>query len=173
LEVRPSGRKSGQMLAIAVRDDGLSLFLRVRRSANGDVYILFPRSNRPDWDPHTSYHASGQLHQKSYGHEHLVRQRPAPDIQFKATQNVVTTPISMEDVRAIATPCHKNEYSCVIEIAVEDVPTEQGYVSVDLCEAGLPPIIPPGARIRRQWRLEEYTPSIVVSVYECPGGSVR
>ena len=57
-------RNQNRMYAVAVRDGHeLFLFCRIRRTVTGDVYVLPPRPD-PDWNPHVSYHASGQYHVK-------------------------------------------------------------------------------------------------------------
>jgi hypothetical protein len=52
--------------AVAVRDAGLWITLWVRRLPKGDFYVFVPRADQA-WDPHTSHHADGTFHAKSFG----------------------------------------------------------------------------------------------------------
>ncbi len=81
------------MFAVAVRDAGrLFLLVRVKRSPEGDVYVfdahIEPKdwlgpTGWKDWNPNTSYHASGELHQKWFDKEFIIRYRPKPDSTFR------------------------------------------------------------------------------------------
>jgi hypothetical protein len=55
--------------AVAVRD-GEELYLLITVNREGDnVYVNSPRPGEPEWNPHASYHASGQHHAKSFNHK--------------------------------------------------------------------------------------------------------
>src|SRR2546422_6410023 len=77
-------------IAVAVRDGDLFLLATVARAAAADVYVNWPREHVAGWKPHTSYHASGQHHQKSFGKAFSVKRKQKPDAAFKGTVNVVS-----------------------------------------------------------------------------------
>ena len=91
-----------RLFAIGV-DDGAAFWivLTVRRRSKGDVYVNFLRDGTPGWKPHASYHASGQHHQKSFGHKGALTYRPKPDSNFKGSVNVVTTGLARGEAQAI------------------------------------------------------------------------
>jgi hypothetical protein len=66
--------------------------------------------------PHSSYHASGQHHQKSFGHKAMVRQQQKPDANFRGTVNVVTMGIASDETRAIQMPYQKAAFMEMFEI---------------------------------------------------------
>src|SRR2546428_12125560 len=66
---RMRGGMVNRMYAVAVRDGGLFLVACIERSPSGDVYVLRPRNQPKEWNPHASYHASGQHHHKSFNHK--------------------------------------------------------------------------------------------------------
>ena len=59
--------------AVAVRDgNDLWLTLWVRCwPEKGEFFVLHPHANSA-WDPHSSLHAKGQFHMKSYGKKMIV-----------------------------------------------------------------------------------------------------
>ncbi len=63
-------------VAVKEEDGTLYLVLRIRRSRKDEIFRMWP--GRGKRDPHTSYHSNGQMHQKSYGHEHLVWKKQKP-----------------------------------------------------------------------------------------------
>ena len=86
------------MYAVAVRDEKLYLFLRIKRNPKGEVFVIFPREDN-DWDPHSSVHKNGTHHQKSFNHKFAVQTRQKPSAQFQGTSNVVETGISLDEAR--------------------------------------------------------------------------
>ncbi len=114
------GASSGQVnpdslyAAVAVRDGGdLFLVISIRRRASGDVYVNFPRDHDPTWKPHTSVHASGQRHQKSFNHKFDVKHRQKPDASFGGTENVVTIGVASDEPRKINKPCQASDFQDV------------------------------------------------------------
>jgi hypothetical protein len=157
--------------AVAVRDSAdLFLLLTVVRNTQGDVYVNFPRDNDPNWKPHTSYHASGQHHHKSFGHKALVRHRQRPDANFAGTENVVTIGIASDEPRAINTPCRIADFETVLEIPVSDLRPEmyRTMLSVDITDTNGSPIITPGATIIRQQVVRDAVPWLVVTLFVNP-----
>ena len=148
--------------AVAVRDNAhLFLFITVCRGSSGDVYVNFPREQTPDWKPHTSHHASGQRHHKSYGHKFGVVKGQQPDANFGASENLVTTGIALDDVRAINTPCDPLAYEDVFEIAARELrPKYASKISVELTAADGKMIITPGDAIVRSTAYKDFVPWI-------------
>lgn len=67
-------RQRDKRYAVAIADyDGLGLSFWIKRSAKGEVFLLFPRD--AEIDPHASYHLDGRFHQKSYSRAMVVQQR--------------------------------------------------------------------------------------------------
>jgi len=155
--------------AVAVRDCfDLFLFLTVCRAQKGDVYVNFPRENKRGWKPHSSYHASGQHHQKSYGHKILVRKGEKPDLTFTGTQNVVTTGIAADEPRAINSPCQAADFEGVFEIPISDLSTEtyRTMISVGITEPNGQPITTPGSTVVRQAVFKDAVPWILVTLFD-------
>ena len=160
--------------AVAVREqDELLLFLRISRDPHGDVYVNFPRDYDPQWNPHASYHASGQHHQKSFNHKALVRHDQKPDENFVGTRNVVTTGIAAHEPRAINLICEPTAFDDVFEIPATALKpdTYKTLLSVDVIEPGCAPIITPGATILHDYTFNGRHPWILVTLFDtssCP-----
>ena len=156
-----------KMYAIAVRDEDLFLFLRVKRNAKGEVFVLFPRDPK-GWNPHASYHADGTHHQKSYNHKSIVRKRAKPDAAFPEAANLITTGIASDEPRAINALCDPTNFSAVFEIPVTDLSAEKyrTMISVDLTPPGGKPIITTGAQVLKQVTFKDTIPWIVATLYE-------
>jgi len=162
-------QKQKRMFALAVRDGAdLFLFGSICRGPKGDVYVNFPRGNRPNWKPHSSYHASGQHHQKSFGQKSLVYHRQPPDKNFRGTENVVTIGIASDEPRAIGMRCQPTAFQDVFEIPINDLRGEnyRTFVSVDITGAGGNPIITPGSKVIRQAIFQDAFPWILVTLFD-------
>ncbi len=158
-----------RMYAVAVRDGGdLLLCLSICRAPQGDVYVNIPRDHDPAWKPHSSYHASGQHHQKSYNQKTHLDHRQRPDGNFTGTHTVVTMPIASNEPRAVGVLCQPADFQDVIEVAASDVRPEKyrTYISVDLTDTVSQPILVPGATIIQQSVYKDILPWIVVTVYD-------
>jgi hypothetical protein len=169
---RQVSRNQKRMYAIAVRDGNeLFLFLSICRAPQGDVYVNFPRDHKPNWKPHSSYHASGQHHQKSFGQKTIERHRQKPDANFRSTENVVTTGIASDEPRAINVPCQTSDFQEVFEIPVSELRPERyrTMISVDITEAGGKSIVTPGARVVRQAMFQDAIPWILVTLFDTEG----
>lgn len=157
------------MFAVAVRDpDNLFLFLRVKRARSG-VYILFPRD--PDWDPHYSYHATGQFHYRTFGQRQSPVQRQPLGPHFRGAEHIMSTSIEQQGVRALAEPCNVERFSQVFEVPADKLgPTPADHrtsLSVDLVQPGSPPheaII--GGRIVDQAIFDDAVPYIHITLWE-------
>lgn len=164
-----SQASQNRMFAVTVRD-GADLFLcfSICRCSHGDVYVNFPRDYKPCWKPHSSYHASGQHHQKSFGHKTLVHHRQKPDANFCGTENVVTTGIASDEPRAINIPCQMTDFYDMFEIPLSDLRSEKyrTFVSVDIAKPNGQPIITPRARVIRQAIFQDAIPWILVTLFD-------
>lgn len=152
-------------IAVAVRDSDLFLLATVVRCQSSDVYVNWPRDHEPDWKPHTSYHASGQHHHKSFGTALDVQKKQKPDVNFKGTKAVVSFGVAMGDHKAVNAPCDSGAFSSVFEIPVALVRPERYSTSVyvDLVEPGVEPTLFPRATILKQETYKDAVPWIVLT----------
>jgi len=138
-----SNRKPDDLwYGVAVRDDsGLFLVADVCRRARGDVYVNLPRPYDPGFEPHSSVHASGQYHHKSFGRAFDVRHVQRPDRDFRGTHNIVTTTIGRGRARRLGIPCKRDDYHCVMEIRDCDLRPEEtsNHLYFDIVEPGVMP----------------------------------
>jgi hypothetical protein len=156
--------------AVAVRDGpDLLTVLTLERGINGDVYSNIARPHIPDFKPHTSYHASGQRHAKSFnGPPMLRRHLQRPDRNFRGTEQVENVPISPDDPRAINLSCQRSNYDDVFEIPYDDLKsTKQGRLRVDLAERGaVPPPGLPTERVICRKTFDDDLPWIIVTLID-------
>ena len=157
-----------QQIAIAVRDADLFLLATVVRAAATDVYVNWPRNHVVGWKPHTSYHASGQHHQKSFGKAFLVQKKQKPDVTFKGTVNLVSFGIAAGEHTTVNVRCDPKDFSAVFEIPLALVRPETytTYAYVDLVEPGVGPLLFPGATVRKQETYRDAEPWIVLTFLE-------
>jgi hypothetical protein len=157
---------SDRMYAVAVRDGGLWLVLRIHRNPKGEVFVMPPRDDS-GWNPHASYHRDGRHHQKSFDYSAVLRYRPKPDEHFRGSENVMTTGIAASEPRAITRPCLAEDFDGVFEIPIGAVGTDRysTYVAVNLTEANGKPIITPGAKVIQESVFPDALPWIVVTLF--------
>ena len=157
-----------QQIAIAVRDADLFLVATVVRAAATDVYVNWPRNHVVGWKPHTSYHASGQHHQRSFGKALLVRKKQKPDVTFKGTVNLVSFGVATGEHTDVNVRCDPKDFSAVFEIPLALVRPETyvSYAYVDLVEPGVDPVLFPGAIVRKQETYKDTEPWIVLTFLE-------
>jgi hypothetical protein len=156
------------MYAVAVRDGHeLFLFCRINRTVTGDVYVIPPRAD-PNWNPHVSYHASGQHHVKSYDQPYHVSHWQRPNANLQGTRNMSTMGIAAREPRITNAPCKIEDYTEIFEIPISELRAEEyhTFVSVDLTESSAQLIIAPGARILRQAIFQDTRPWIIVTLYD-------
>lgn len=73
------------------------LFGRISRSDKGDVYVNWtvvespPKPGVEAWNPHASYHASGQVHSKSHNRIGIKKARQRPGSAFAGTEPLEAT----------------------------------------------------------------------------------
>ena len=147
--------------AVAVREASqLWLTLWVRRSRSG-IFVMVPRADRK-WDPHTSYHAKGAFHSKSFGHKHTSQQRQSLTGAFHGTEHLgAYAGHGPKTVGAVYNPA---AFSGVVELRPGILGPFDGQVLVDLVEPGCNPIWWPG-RMRRQVIFKEALPWVVIRVF--------
>jgi hypothetical protein len=156
---------AGALYAVAVRDGGDLLMLVTIRRSRQNVYVNIPRPHLPDWQPHASYHASGQRHQVSFGCKFDVQAHPCPD-EFRGQQNVVTLLISPTETRAVNLACNPADFHQTFEIAKADIAPKGARLAIDLVEPGLGPLTPcPDATLVRESAFADSEPWIVVSLW--------
>ena len=103
-------------IAIAVRDTDLFLMATVVREQTSDVYVNWPRTHEPDWKPHTSYHASCQYHQKSFGKALGIQHKQKPDVYFNGTKAVVSFGVATGEHKAVNVRCDSSAFTAVFEL---------------------------------------------------------
>jgi len=174
--------KESKVYAVAVRDsEKLFLVVGICRGPQGDVYVNWSGGG-PHLEPHTSYHASGQTHHKTFDRKlhpgltnqaNLVRQRQPPDKNFVGTENIVTTKVSLHSARAFNQPCDSSEFAEVFEILGDQLNLGEGrmpLLSVDVTAPVKLPFIPtsvnPGDRLVLQHSCQDAIPWIMVTVLD-------
>jgi hypothetical protein len=167
---RPQG-----MSAVAVRDDDFYLFLRIRRSPSGDVYVMIPMESseeRQVWNPHASYHASGEHFQKSDAPQILPRQQPTFDHTCRGAEYVLARPIAAHESRAFGIRCKAEAFSEGFEMPVHEwrPETYRTAIEIDLAEPQEARIMhvnaTPRTRIIRQKIFQDAVPWIVATFYD-------
>ena len=157
-----------RIFAIGV-DDGAAFWivLTVRRRSKGDVYVNSLRDGTPGWKPHSSYHASGQHHHKSFGHKAALQYRPKPDSNFTGTVNMVTTGLARGEAQAIGVHIDPAEVDDSLRIPEAEVSPEnyRTYLSVDLVEPAELPRLAARERALQQAVFKDAIPLIVVTFY--------
>jgi hypothetical protein len=120
--------------AVAVRDgDNPWLVLWIRRSRNGEVFVMKPGGDR-DWDIDTSYHRDGTVHMKSYGRRMIQsypRQPPAG--KFRGTEHLGADYGFVS--RGVGAICELSDFSGMVEMPIGVLGLVSGGVSVDLSRA--------------------------------------
>jgi len=114
-----------QNIAIAVRDVDLFLLATINRTATTDVYVNWPRKHVTGWEPHASFHASGQHHQKSFGKASLIQKKQKPDSTFKGTENLVSFGVGSLEHLVVNVLCNPKDFSAVFEIPHSTVGLER------------------------------------------------
>jgi len=156
--------------AVAVRDGNeLFLFLTIARAPAGDVYVnILHGQNGPEWkpwEPHASYHASGQHHQSSFDRKGLVFKRQRPDQNFRGAENVVTMPFPASEAHRLNKPCNSADFHSVLEISTNDLAAANTDISIDVAAPNAGAIIRPGAKIIQQIEFKDAVPWILVTVF--------
>jgi hypothetical protein len=161
--------RPGKNLAVAVRD-GADLFvvITINRGPEGDVYVNWPRDHIPGWNPHTSYHASGQHHHKSFNQKLVVFHEQKPDANFRGAKRISGTPVNTTDPRKVNHPCDPEKLDGVVEIPLSDLRPEmyRHVVTVDFVQPNHVANIVQEKRMVRQTIFRDSDPWIVVTLFE-------
>jgi hypothetical protein len=149
--------------AIAVREgSNLWLTLWVRKSRNGEVFVMMPRGDR-DWDPHTSYHLDGTLHSKSFGTTRHSQKRQPLTSSFRGTEQLPGyAGFGPKRVGAICDPA---AFDGVVEIGCGILGPRNCTVVVDLVEPNCEPMPFSSAPLPRQEVFQKSIPWIVISIF--------
>jgi hypothetical protein len=170
-------RKGGvyHTCAVAVRDGpDLLLLVTINRGPKGDIYVnLLHRDGYmpggvSGWNPHTSRHASGQQHDKSFNRKLRVYHRLPPDANFPGIDNIVSFGVARRDARTIKEPCVPGDFDEVFEIPADLLSTAEyrTHIAVDVMEPGEKPIITPGAKIVRAHVIADRLPHVVATLFD-------
>jgi hypothetical protein len=172
------GADGWKRYAVVARDHELFLLLTVNRSPAGNVYVNLPKGyGDPDWNPHVSYHASGQHHNKSHGQimgRACFRQKP--DEHFKGDEPVIVLYPALGGLIAFRAPYHAEEYAGALEMPAAELKPEgnRSWFRVDLTDAhSQPREMDPGAKVERAAVFTDAVPWIHVRLldqgaYVCP-----
>jgi hypothetical protein len=159
--------------AVAIRDSaGLWLTLWVRRKLNGEFFVIQPRSAQrlkfsgKAWNPHTSYHLDGSLHQKSYDNKVLPRTRHQPLTgTFQGTEH-----LGIFAGHGTGIVCDPTAFTGVIEVVAGILGPHKGMVSVDLVQPGFEPIAPLSwAKLIQRHVFRDFQPWVVIRVWQSEG----
>jgi hypothetical protein len=119
-------------------------------------------------NPHTSYHADGQLHHKSFGKYAVqVVYRPKPNRHFRGTEQILTTSITAKAARALPL-CDVEHFNKVFKISIDklDALNHTVGVVVDLVQPGCSgSTLWGGSRIRQQ-TFTDGRPWIVIGLWD-------
>ncbi len=165
--IKPRPGVGDLVYAVAIRDEHhLWLFHWIKRSSKGDYFVLIPRDDR-SWNPHASYHRDGRHHQKGHDQKWLVTQRQKPDASFKGNENVLTSPITVQDVRAVKAICDVADFSDIFEIPAEMLDRGKHDIAVDLIEREGKALWNPGKCVMQK-RFTACVPEILVTLWQVP-----
>jgi len=156
-----------RLFAIGVDDGTASWIVLTVRRRNNDVYVNFLRDGTSGWRPHASYHASGQHHQRSFGHKAALKYGLKPDSNFTGSVNVVTTGLAKGEAQAIGVHIDPAEIADSLRIPEAEISPEKyrSYVSVDLVEPAQLPRLAVTQRALQQAVFKDAIPWIVVTFY--------
>ena len=143
--------------AVAIRDEkGLWLTLWVRRSKNGEFFVMAPRGDK-EWDPHTSYHLDGKFHSKSFGKKFEHTKKQPLNGSFQGTENLGGYGGHSASIGAI---CDPNAYNGVVEVTPDEL--TKGSVVVDLVQPSHKPI--EWLNVTRETIFTDFVPHLVIRI---------
>jgi len=148
---------------VAVREgDALWLVLWIRRSPEPAVFIMHP-TGESERDVHTSYHADGTLHVKSYGRVALSPYERQPLTgAFRGTEHLGTQ--SGYAPRGVGAICDPADFSGILEVPSGVLGAVAGSIAVDLVEPGKATTWLPWSRVVMRKVFREATPWVVVTI---------
>ena len=144
-----TGMPPKNRFAVAVRDGTvLFLWLWIKRAPAADIYVMLP-TGRSDpywknWNPHASYHASGQFHHKSFDGRLLVKHLQKPDENFVGVHNLLQRGIAAHEPRAFGVICNLADFHQIAEfsVALLDPHSFKTYTNVDIAGPADSPTVP-------------------------------
>jgi hypothetical protein len=161
---------TSRAVAIQRRDDTLGLLLRVVRAPSG-IYVVFAaqqdqKFKRGVFNPHSSWHRDGRVHNKSFDQARQREQRQRLDA-FTGAEHFVRT--GWPEGRARLLPsCDVTQFSTTMvvpEATIDDAPTG-AQIQVDLIAPGGTFPTPMFGRLAECKTFDDDVPFIVVSVYQ-------
>jgi hypothetical protein len=134
----PPMKSSEHRYAVAVRE-GSDLWLTtwVRRSTEGDVFVMTPRTDK-NWDPHISYHRDGSFHAKSFNGAFGSQKRQPPTSGFKGSEHLCM--LKGHGPKSIGAVCVPTMFTKVLELPPGLLGPIHGFVAVDLVEPNCEPL---------------------------------
>ena len=161
----PPLRAGEYRYGVAVREGaGLWLTLWVRRSRKGEFFVMIPRGTER-WDPHTSYHLDGTLHEKSYGQKFSPPMRRQPlGSTFKGAVHLGS--YAGHAPKGEGATCDPTAFSGILEVPPGLLGPQHGAVTVDLVEPGHERELHehPWAEIYRRVTFRDAVPWLVITV---------
>lgn len=149
--------------AIAVKEDSdLWLALWMKRSPKGEFFVMIPVADRR-WDPHTSYHLDGTIHNKSFRQKSVFQRQEQPLTDaFKGTVHLgIYGGYAPKSTGAV---CEPSNFSGVVEIESGILGPRDGSIALDLVEPGCEPISHYFTRVFKHQVFKDTLPWIVVTV---------
>ena len=141
---------SDTWFAIAVRDAAkLWLYLEIKRDRKSDVYVFWPYERKRQL--HISYHRDGRWYATSHHFDPTGGHRQQkPDVTLRGSERVVTTPIHLNEVRALNTPFLRarsgDKFTGIFEISAALISPERVQyttcLAIDIAEPGATPPVP-------------------------------
>ena len=149
------------------------LFGRVRRSPEGDVYVIWaedqsPRNLGRGSNPHASYHASGRLHSKTYRPAAHIRTLQVPGSEFRGNQPIEVT--NANRALSATLPPVAGRFDDAFEISSDLVTgNENQWIAVEVIEPGVPPVqVTQNDTILAKKVFKDEVPWIVVRLGQSP-----
>ena len=150
------------------------LFASIRRADPGDVYVnwvvdeVSPSPRVPKWNPHGSYHASGQLHSKSYNRIAIRKHRRTPGPAFTGSEPLEVT--NADRALSASLPADPGGFDDYFEIDVSLITGSPAQaIAVDLIAPDAEPVRLTGSdTVIAEKVFKDQIPWISVSLVEPP-----
>ncbi len=149
-------------------------FGQVSRSDKGDVYANWTvpeppfKPGVPEWNPHGSYHASGQVHSKSHNRIGVKKNRQVPGPAFVGAEPLEA--INADRALLMSLPVVAETFDDTFEIDVSLITgSPKQSITVDLVEPNADPVRLTGNDIViAEKTFSDKVPWIVVSLIDRP-----
>jgi hypothetical protein len=155
------------LYAVAVEDGhNLWLTLWVKCSHKSEFFVFMPRSNREwdhrNWDAHTSYHARGELHMKSYGEKVVERKNQPLTGKFQGAVDLGT--YAGHGPKGVGAICDPKAFSGVAIVGSGVLGPRNGVVKVDLTEPCYDEMVCPEIHFVSRYVFCDTVPRVVIRV---------